>query len=123
MFIYLIFYLRDVGGQPKIRPLWRHYIADVRGLIFVVNAADKERFEESKNELSKLLKEEELRDVPLLVLANKQDLPIAVSPKEVGNALELNKLTSRKWCIQSTSAMEGEGLIEGLDWMSIAVQK
>merc|ERR1719197_2217196 len=33
----------DVGGQTKIRPLWRHYYQNIDGIIFVVDSNDKER--------------------------------------------------------------------------------
>merc|ERR1719473_1086342 len=65
----------DVGGQDKIRLLWRHYYANTQGLIFVVDSNDRDRVDENKEELHKMLAEEELKDAVLLVFANKQDLP------------------------------------------------
>merc|ERR1711935_754919 len=67
----------DVGGQDKIRPLWRHYYQNTQGLIFVVDSSDRERIQESHDELHKMLNEDELRDAIVLVFANKQDLPNA----------------------------------------------
>ena len=64
-----------------------------------------------------MLQEDELRDAVLLVFANKQDLPNAMSVKEVTERLSLNKLTNRKWFIQGCSAPSGDGLYEGLDWL------
>ena len=61
----------DVGGQDKIHPLWRHYFQNTQGLIFVVDSNDRERVGESSEELSKMLREDELRDAKLLVFANK----------------------------------------------------
>src|SRR5438067_308269 len=66
----------DVGGQDKIRLLWRHYYQNTQGLIFVVDSSDKERVELAKEELHKMLNEEELRDAVVLVFANKQDLGV-----------------------------------------------
>lgn len=63
---------RDVGGQDKIRPLWRHYYQNTQGIIYVVDSNDRERVDEAALELSKLLREDELRDAVVLVLANKQ---------------------------------------------------
>jgi len=108
----------DVGGQDKIRPLWRHYFQNTQGLIFVVDSNDKERIEEAKDELQKMLQEEDLREAVLLVFANKMDLPNAMSPSEITDKLGLNQLRSRKWYIQSTCAPQGQGLYEGLDWLS-----
>ena len=62
----------DVGGQDKIRPLWRHYFQNTQGLIFVVDSNDRERAGEAKEELSKMLSEQELQDAHLLVFASKQ---------------------------------------------------
>ncbi|KAH8852237.1 ADP-ribosylation factor 1 [Schistosoma japonicum] len=64
----------DVGGQDKIRPLWRHYFQNTQGLIFVVDSNDSERIGEAADELHRMLREDELRDAVLLVLANKQVL-------------------------------------------------
>merc|ERR1712072_622702 len=69
----------DVGGQDKIRPLWRHYYENVQGVIFVVDSNDKDRMEEAESELSRLLVEPQLKDAHLLVFANKQDLPDAMN--------------------------------------------
>jgi len=113
----------DVGGQDKIRPLWRHYFQNTQGLIFVVDSNDKERVNESKDELHKMLAEDELRDAVLLVFANKQDLPNAMAPGELTEKLGLNSLRNRRWYIQSTCATQGTGLYEGLDWLSSELSK
>ncbi|XP_013382791.1 ADP-ribosylation factor 4 [Lingula anatina] len=113
----------DVGGQDKIRPLWRHYFQNTQGLIFVVDSNDRERIQEAKEELGKMLQEDELRDAILLVFANKQDLPNALSPTEVTESLGLSTLRNRNWYIQSTCAPNGEGLYEGLDWLSNELSK
>jgi len=113
----------DVGGQDKIRPLWRHYFQNTQGLIFVVDSNDKERVSESKEELHKMLEEDELRDACLLVFANKQDLPNAMAPGELTEKLGLNSLRNRRWYIQSTCATQGTGLYEGLDWLSSELSK
>jgi len=108
----------DVGGQDKIRPLWRHYFTNTQGLIFVVDSNDRERIGEAAEELQKMLSEDELRDAALLVFANKQDLPNAMSVAELTDKLGLQSLRNRKWYIQSTCATSGDGLYEGLDWLS-----
>lgn len=66
----------DVGGQDKIRPLWRHYFQNTQGIIFVVDSNDRDRIVEAREELQRMLNEDELRDALLLVFANKQDLPV-----------------------------------------------
>lgn len=70
----------DVGGQDKIRPLWRHYFQNTQGIIFVVDSNDRDRIVEAREELQRMLNEDELRDANLLVFANKQDLPVSIHP-------------------------------------------
>jgi len=108
----------DVGGQDKIRPLWRHYFQNTQGLIFVVDSNDRERVNEAKEELNRMLGEDELRDAVLLVFANKQDLPNAMTCADLSDKLGLSAIRGRRWYIQSTCATHGEGLYEGLDWLS-----
>ncbi|KAF2364003.1 Small GTP-binding protein domain [Trinorchestia longiramus] len=113
----------DVGGQDKIRPLWRHYFQNTQGLIFVVDSNDRERISEAADELYKMLQEDELRDAVLLVFANKQDLPNAMTAAEVTDKLGLNQLRNKRWYIQATCACQGQGLYEGLDWLSTELSK
>lgn len=67
--------IQDVGGQDKIRPLWRHYYTGTQGLIFVIDSADRDRIDEARQELHKIVNDREMREVIILVFANKQDLP------------------------------------------------
>jgi ADP-ribosylation factor-like protein 4 len=110
------FLLWDVGGQEKTRPLWRSYTRCTDGIIFVVDSSDAERLEEAKLELLKIAKLTERYAVPILVLANKQDLPTAAEPakleKGLGLAAELGRGVG--WAIQPCCAVTGEGLEEGL---------
>lgn len=137
----------DVGGQDKIRPLWRHcklqfYLLAVehflihlvsfnlnitilsdfqntQGIIFVVDSNDRERVSEAREELQRMLNEDELRDALLLVFANKQDLPNAMNAAEITDKLGLHSLRQRTWYIQATCATSGDGLYEGLEWVSL----
>jgi len=117
----LNFTVWDVGGQDKIRPLWRYYYQGTNALIFVVDSNDRDRIEDARDELMKILSEEEMRDAILLVFANKQDLPNAMTAAEVTQKLGLNEMRHRQWFIQSASAPSGHGLYEGLDWLSLAL--
>lgn len=124
-----------------------------QGLIFVVDSNDRERAAEAKEELAKMLSEDELKDSVLLVYANKQDLPNAMSPAEVTDKLGLNDLRGKtvsplfilrplvgsrvgtrwwtwanalhrlQWYIQAACATAGDGLYEGLDWLSQELAK
>merc|ERR1712048_466960 len=108
----------DIGGQEKIRALWRYYYQNTQGLIFVIDSNDRDRIEDAREELAKILVEDEMRDAVLLVFANKQDLPNAMTAAEVTDKLGLQSMRNRQWFIQSTCATTGDGLYEGLDWMS-----
>uniref|UniRef100_A0A8C4XFF8 ADP-ribosylation factor n=1 Tax=Erpetoichthys calabaricus TaxID=27687 RepID=A0A8C4XFF8_ERPCA len=119
----ICFTVWDVGGQDKIRPLWRHYFQNTQGLIFVVDSNDRERIQEAAEELQKMLQEDELRDAVLLVFANKQDLPNAMAISEMTDKLGLQTLRSRTWYVQATCATQGTGLYEGLDWLSNELSK
>ena len=72
--------LQDVGGQDKIRPLWRHYYTGTQGLIYVVDCADRDRIDEARQELHRIINDREMRDAIILVFANKQDLPEGLNP-------------------------------------------
>mmetsp|Transcript_49640 Transcript_49640/g.106344 ORF Transcript_49640/g.106344 Transcript_49640/m.106344 type:complete len:182 (+) Transcript_49640:54-599(+) len=113
----------DVGGQLKLRKLWRHYSVGTQGVIFLVDSSDLDRAEDAREELQSLLQDDDLRDACLLVYANKQDLPQALPPAEVAAKLGLNAMLHRPWFIQSTCATRGEGIHEGLEWLSGAVQR
>ena len=108
----------DLGGQDKIRRLWPHYYENNDALIYVVDSADPDRIDESAEELHHLLSNENLRSIPLLVLANKQDLPGAYTASELCDKLHLDKSTGREWFVQSAVATTGHGLFEGLDWLA-----
>lgn len=144
-----------MGGQDKIRPLWRHYYTGTQGLIFVVDSQDKDRIDEAKQELHKIISDREMKDCLLLVFANKQDLPggkqrynlcemlwveylqnassdmspllpvilliwtvSALQPAEITEKLGLNRLRDRNWYVHPSCATTGEGLQEGLNWLS-----
>ena len=114
------FTMWDMGGQDKIQHLWCHYFQSTQGLIFVVDSNNRERVNEAREELMRMLAEDEdkLRDAVLLVFANKQDLPNAMNAAKITDKLGLHSLRHRNWYIQATCATSGDGLYEGLDWLS-----
>lgn len=111
----------DVGGQSAIRPLWRHYVQNTDAVVYVVDATDVERLDEAKEMLETLFAFGELRNAKLLVFANKQDLPSALSPVEVRTRLGVDNVTRNLIFVQGCVAVTGEGLYEGLDWLSGAI--
>nr|XP_042120713.1 ADP-ribosylation factor-like protein 3 isoform X1 [Peromyscus maniculatus bairdii] len=100
----------DVGRQRKIRPYWRSYFENTDILIYVIDSADRKRFEETGQELTELLEEEKLSCVPVLIFANKQDLLTAAPASEIAEGLNLHTIRDRVWQIQSCSALTGEGV-------------
>jgi len=108
----------DIGGQHKIRPLWRHYYSGVDCVIFVVDGSDRDRIHEAKEELDAILDAQDLRESALLIYNNKQDLPNAMTATELIDKLELNRHgATRKWLVQPANARTGDGLYEGLEWV------
>lgn len=112
------FQVWDLGGQTSIRPYWRCYFPNTQAVIYVVDSSDTERLDISKTEFHAILEEDELKDAVILVYANKQDLPGALDDAKISEALELHKIKNRQWSIFKTSAIKGDGLFEGLDWLS-----
>lgn len=97
----------DVGGCDKIRPLWRHYFQNKEVMIVMVDSNDRDRMEALHEEMMMFAKENCL---PLLILANKQDLPNAMNIQELTQVLHLNSFTDRYWEIMPICATSGEGL-------------
>ena len=109
----------DVGGQTTIRSYWRNYFEQTDGLVWVVDSADRRRLQQCKDELHKLLDQEKLAGASVLVFANKQDLVGALSSNDIREALALSSdiFTGRHWEIHPCSAVTGEGLVDGIDWI------
>ncbi|KAF1437107.1 ARF6 factor, partial [Pygoscelis papua] len=104
----------DVGGQDKICPLWRHYYR----LIFVVDCTDCDHIHEACQELHRIIDDREMQDAIILVFANKQDLPDAMKPHEIQEKLGLTRMKDRNWYVQPSCATTGDGLYEGLTWLT-----
>lgn len=132
----------DVGGQKSLRSYWRNYFECTDGLVWVVDSADRMRMETCRDELKVLLEEERLAGATLLVLANKQDLPGALSAQDIKDvrypslcacfsvqefililfflllkALELDSITTHHWTVVGVSAVTGNKLLASVDWL------
>ncbi|KAH7100436.1 ADP-ribosylation factor 1-like protein [Auriculariales sp. MPI-PUGE-AT-0066] len=118
----LTFTVWDMGGQDRIRVLWRLYYRNTRGVIFVVDSNDTQRIEEVAETLHRVLEEADLRDAAVLVLANKQDLPNALPVASLVDQLRMLKV-HQEWFIQAACATSGDGLAEGLDWLAEAIKR
>jgi small GTP-binding protein len=113
----------DVGGPDKIRPLWRHYYQNTQGAIFVVDSNDRDRIDQAREELQRMLTEDELQDIALLVFANKQDLPNAMRPEVIALHLRLGPHCRVPFSVNGCVATTGTGLHKGLDWLNAAIER
>ncbi|KAF4317241.1 hypothetical protein BBO99_00008132 [Phytophthora kernoviae] len=91
-----------------IRSLWKHYLTNNDAVIFVVDAADHERVEEAKQALHLIFEAEELANTKLLVYANKQDQPNAMSAQELREKMELSEVTKNPTHVQACIATAGD---------------
>mmetsp|Transcript_27409 Transcript_27409/g.40906 ORF Transcript_27409/g.40906 Transcript_27409/m.40906 type:complete len:246 (-) Transcript_27409:373-1110(-) len=110
----------DVGGPDKLRRLWGHYYEGADGVVFVVDSNDRDRIDDAKEELQKVITTEMI-GAPVLILANKQDLPNAMSLKEIAENLGVGSLRKPKLHIQPCVATTGHGLEEGMAWLHRAL--
>ncbi|KAF6258276.1 ARF-like small GTPase [Scenedesmus sp. NREL 46B-D3] len=109
----------DMSGAGRYRLLWEQYYLETQAVIFVVDSADRLRLVVAKDELDNMLSNPQLgRRVPLLFLANKMDLPSALTPVELAQAFRLEEIRERPWQIVPSNALTGEGLDRGMDWLA-----
>ncbi|XP_015688817.1 ADP-ribosylation factor-like isoform X2 [Oryza brachyantha] len=119
----VVFTVWDVGGQEKLRPLWKMYLSNSDALIYVVDSLDRERIIDARQEFQTIIKDPLMANSIILVFANKQDLRGSMSPDEVSEGLGLHELKNRIWHIQGTCALRGEGLYDGLDWLASTLKQ
>lgn len=118
----LNFTVWDIGGQKTIRSLWYHYFQNTSAVIFVVDSSDLERIPTVKEELHDIMKHHDLENAVLLVLANKQDLPNALSATEMAKQLDLASM-KHMWHIEACSAIKDQGIYQGLDRVRDMLEK
>jgi ADP-ribosylation factor-like protein 1 len=111
------FQVWDLAGQKGIRPYWRSYYPDTKAVVFVIDATDREKLATAKEELLLILEEEELKGVPVLVFANKQDLPKPLTQAEIIEEMGLTNTKNRQWAVHPSSALTGEGIENGMSWL------
>uniref|UniRef100_A0A023G6C0 Putative gtp-binding adp-ribosylation factor arf1 n=1 Tax=Amblyomma triste TaxID=251400 RepID=A0A023G6C0_AMBTT len=82
----------ELGGSEAVRPYWPNFLHDTSVLVYMVNSADIQRLRSAAHEFRRILQDERLKDVPILVLANKQDLPGAKPVEDISATLGLDEL-------------------------------
>ncbi|KAL2097968.1 hypothetical protein ACEWY4_007175 [Coilia grayii] len=113
----------DIGGQKNMRPHWKNYYQDTAGLIFVVDCSDRQRLNEARKEFEHILRSEHLRGLPVVIFANKQDVPGAMTVGDITENFNLDRTCSdRDWYVQYCSSTTGVGLEEGFRKMAHLVK-
>jgi len=103
-----------------LRPLWSHYLKDANGVIFVVDSSDAERLDIARQEMENILSDIKAPPgMPLLVLANKQDMKPCLSVEDIEQRLRLRAYEDRKWGIFGCIAISptDHGLLDGIEWL------
>ncbi|KAF9140331.1 ADP-ribosylation factor protein 3 [Mortierella sp. GBA39] len=116
---------QDLGGQTDLQTIWERYYRECHAIVFVVDSSDAERIEECKNALERVILDDTVEGVPVLMLANKQDVPTALrleSIKEIFNQIA-ERLGARDSRVLPISALEGNGVKEAVDWLFLRVQR
>lgn len=111
----------DVGGQEEIRKLWHHYYHGIRGVIFVLDSTYIERIDVARDALHTMLEAHELSNSAVLVFANKQDLPGALTTCEAAKRLSMGDFYDHRWFIQPMCAITGEGIQKGIEWLARSI--
>ncbi|CAF1041774.1 unnamed protein product [Adineta steineri] len=114
----------DMSGQSRYRTLWGNYYRTTNGIIFVVDSSDKTRILVAREELQQLLSHPDIssRNIPIVFFANKMDIRDALSDVGVSSALGLDGVTNKSWHICSSNALKGEGVADGIEWLSSAIK-
>lgn len=112
----------DLGGQVGLRTIWEKYYEEAHAIMYVIDAATASSFEDSKSALEKVIRHEHLRGAPLLIVANKQDLPGAIDDEELAKFLH-KELDERPYTFQAVSAYDGRGIKSGIDWLVDQIEK
>ena len=107
----------DLGGQHKLRELWHYYYEDIDGIVFVMDSVDKDRFPEARGELHTILTNQRLRDLPVLILANKQDISLAANKTEIVEALGYSIFAKDNIHVVECSARFNQRVNIAFEWL------
>ncbi|KAG0225242.1 ADP-ribosylation factor protein 3 [Actinomortierella wolfii] len=116
---------QDLGGQADLQSIWERYYRECHGIVFVADSSDPERIEECRRALERVIMDDSVEGVPVLMLANKQDVPTAMrleQIKEIFNQIA-ERLGARDSRVLPVSALHGDGVKEAVDWLFVRVQR
>lgn len=117
------FVVWDMAGCKSSRGRWEEHYADADGIIFVLDSSNQGRFHEVKDELHKLIANEDLHGVPICVLAHKQDVESSDTPNDIVDLIELREVTSHEWRIFGTSVVSGTGIDDAFSEFALLVRR
>ncbi len=113
----------DVGGQLKLRTLWYRYYADAQGLIYVIDSADIERFEEASLAFEAVKEQAHYHAIPILLVANKQDLHDACGVVEIEQQFHADRIQQGvPFSILPMCTATGDGVNTGIQWLVKALK-
>merc|ERR1712196_393706 len=107
----------DLGGQPRFRGMWERYCSNVSAIVYVVDGADHKNVDISREELHELIGKPSLKNIPLLVLGNKRDLPEALPEESIIERLQLKGITDREVGFYTISAKNQDNIETTIDWL------
>lgn len=107
----------DIGGQRRFRSMWERYCRGVDAIVYMFDAADREKIAPARNELFVLLEKPQLAGIPILVLGNKRDLPDALTERDIIRQMNLDTVKDREICCYSISCKEKENIDITLQWL------
>jgi small GTP-binding protein len=114
----------SIGGRSAHRALWTQQYKRMSAFIFVVDSNDHERIDEAREKLHQLVNDENFQEKPILIFANKQDLPNAMDCNQLQDKLHLEKLNKNiKWHLQPASAVHNQGLHQGFEWLMNSIRE
>ena len=116
--------MKNFFSQQELQSLWDKYYAECHGIIYMIDSTDQERLEESWIAFDKMIQNEQLLGLPLLVACNKQDLNDCMTVPEIKKEFNKSaaKIGVRNCMATATSALTGEGVHEGINWMKECVE-
>lgn len=108
----------DIGGQEQYRSEWSRYTKGCDVVLYVVDAAAPQKLSTAKKELHKLLDDGSIGTTPVLVLANKIDLPDHVGESELIDKLALNYVMDTPWMVLPISALHVTNIDQVVEWLT-----
>ena len=114
----------DLGGQQSFRSIWNNYFEDADVLIYIVDSADEDRFEEAKRTLHTILQHSKATALPLLILGNKNDAPLAQDVEALRALFEIDQISAngRTTNLMSGSGKTSKGIADAFEWVVTTVK-